>query len=155
MKYVKQISAVLKAFESYMASEHNMKVLYDPQPIVMAEPHVRLTFVGADENGAFDRLLFQASLVGSGDGPDVFLPALIGMSMRIQDIWSSCRNDGKRWKEIPGDGGTVRIQFKPVQNGSGQFIQNEIQEGEARQWAYTYTEPHMVVLEFKKESKDE
>lgn len=151
MTYEQQVSTMLDAFQDYMASEYGIKVMYDPQPVSVAEPHLRLAFTGAEENGAFDKLRFQGSVVGSGDGPDVFLPAVIGMSMRVQDIWSACRNDGRRWKEIPTSAGVLRILFQSVQNGSGQFVQNETYESEVRQWAYTYAEPHVVVLEFKKE----
>jgi len=150
--YEEQISAVLDEFKDYMESENDIKVLYDPQPVLIAEPHLRMTFTGAEENGAFDKLKFQGSIVGSGDGPDVFLPAVIAMSMKVQDIWSACRaTNGRRWIEIPSKTGVLRIFFQSVQNSSGQFVQNEIYESEARQWAYTYAEPHVVVLEFRKE----
>ena len=143
------IKAVLESFKVFMKTEYGLMTIYDPQPIATAEPQVRLTFMGSIDNGNFCRLLFQASVLASGDGPDVFLPAIIATSMIVQNIWDN--SEARRVKEIESEAGVVRIRFKPVSNGSGQFIQNEQYESEVRQWAYTYTEPHLVDLEFKKE----
>ena len=149
MKEQQLITSVLSSFKDYMKAEYGLMVLYDPQPIATAEPQVRLTFMGSIDNGNFSRIFFQASVLASGDGPDVFLPAIIATSMKVQNIWDG--SNTRQVKEIESEAGVVRIRFKPVSSGSGQFIQNEQYESETRQWAYTYTEPHLVDLEFKKE----
>ncbi len=132
--------------KDYIEKETLRKVLLDPQPLRTAEPHLRLTFVGATDQGdGYVTLSFQLGIVGAGDGPEVFLEEIIKSSVAVMRLYG-CR----RCKDLAlSTGRTARLAFPDVMNNSGQFAQNDGTMGETVQWAYVYSEPHFVTLTLK------
>lgn len=125
-------------------------VMFDPQPVQIAEPHVRLTYVGCGDQGEqYDVLRFQLNIVAAGDGPDVFLPSLIELSLRIHDIF---QKESVYTFALNQD--DCRLYIRSSVNAAGQFIQNEQEESERSQFRYTYAEPHMVEVAFPKNIRE-
>jgi hypothetical protein len=115
---------------AFIAQETGKKVLLDPQPLRTAEPHLRLTFVGATEQGdGYVTLSFQLGIVGAGDGPEVFLEEIINSSVAVMRLYGC-----KRFKDLRlTTGNTARLAFPDVMSNSGQFAQNEGTMGETVQ----------------------
>ena len=118
---------------AYIEKQTMRKVRLDPQPLRTAEPHLRLTFVGAVDNGSgYIVLSFQLGIVGAGDGPEVFLEEIIKSSIAVNRLYGC-----KKYEDLRlSNGNVVRIAFPDVMNNSGQFIQNDGTMGETMQWAY-------------------
>lgn len=131
---------------AYIEKQTKRRVLLDPQPLRTAEPHLRLTFVGAADNGSgYVALSFQLGIVGAGDGPDVFLEEIVKSSIAVTRLYGC-----KRYEDLRlSNGNAARLAFPDVMNNSGQFIQNDGTMGETTQWAYVYSEPHFVTLTLK------
>lgn len=152
------IGKILDTFAAWFKEAVGITVLYDPQPVMSAEPAVRMVFLGADEQGANrDVLLFQFNLVGSGDGPDVYLASIIDASLRIQDMLRACLEGGRRYVDLDIEGRPekVRVSFSDLTNGTGSFTQNEPSENETSQWRYTYAEPHTVRFDFPRSLRED
>lgn len=142
------IQQILDAAALYLESETGAKVLYDPQPVRKAEPHIRLTYMGAEDKGigAFC-LNFQLSLVGAGDGPGVYLAKIIELSLKLTDLYNPCRH--RQDVSIPlKDGGYVKLLL--ISSGvqaTGVFSQNEQTQVETAQWNYLFTESRYISIE--------
>ncbi|MFA7108378.1 MAG: hypothetical protein WC162_04470 [Sphaerochaetaceae bacterium] len=143
------IKAILDDVKNYLAQTLGSTVIYDPQPVKQAEPHVRLTFMGSGNQGSLDTLAFQLTLVAAGDGPEVFLEELITLSLKVQDLFSGLNGQGT--KDIVKDGRSTRVTFKALENtGSGQFVENEKEDNEQTLFHYTFVEPHIITLSFNR-----
>lgn len=144
---------VLDAIKEYLRLETGLKVIMDPQPIKSAEPHLRLTFVGSGNQGATHCVVsFQLTIVGAGDGPEVFLDRIIDASLAVSDLYNSDLHEGKRYADLKlaSGRGTFRVTFPDTISSSGQFMQNDGTETEVSTWAYVYTEPHVMDVVFKR-----
>lgn len=142
------IADALEGLAYWLTQETGLSALFDPQPVKSAEPHVRLTLTGTEDrgDGPVD-VRFQLNVIGAGDGPDVYLPSVIAASCRVNDLYNPCLRDGRRYADLLSPSGTeLRILFPPIGDMTGQFSQNDVDEGEARQWRYVYTEPHYITL---------
>lgn len=142
------ITDALEGLSYWLTQETGLPTLYDPQPVKTAQPHVRLTLTGTEDrgDGPVD-VRFQLNVIGAGDGPDVYLPAVIMASCRVNDLYNPHLRDGRRYADLTSPGGTeIRILFPPVGDTTGQFVQNDMDDGETRQWRYVYTEPHYINL---------
>ncbi len=62
------IGEILRRAQEYLSQKLEALVIYDPQPVQQAEPHVRLTFTGSGDQGSLSTINFQLSLVAAGDG---------------------------------------------------------------------------------------
>lgn len=148
------IGEILRRAQEYLSQKLEALVIYDPQPVQQAEPHVRLTFTGSGDQGSLSTINFQLSLVAAGDGPDVFLEELVKLSLRIHDLFSP--NNGKGIQDVFNSSGKqpLRIFFKPLANTSnGQFIENERTDSERNQFHYTYVEPHVITISFPRDMR--
>lgn len=144
---------ILETVRGYLSRQTQLKVIMDPQPVKSAEPHLRLTFVGSSNQGATHCVVsFQLSIVGAGDGPEVFLDRIIEASLAVSDLYNSTLHDGRRYEDIKlaSGRGTFRVNFPDTINNSGQFVQNDGIETETSTWAYVYAEPHVLDVTFKR-----
>ena len=144
---------ILDAVREHLRQATNLKVIMDPQPIKSAEPHLRLTFVGSGNRGASDCVVsFQLTIVGAGDGPEVFLDHIIGASLAVNDLYNADLHEGRRYADIKliSGRGSFRVNFPDTINNSGQFVQNDGTDTEVSIWAYVYTEPHVMDVVFKR-----
>lgn len=143
------IQDILESARTTLERLLSATVIYDPQPVKDAEPHVRLTFTGSGNQGSLDTISFQLSVVASGDGPDVFLRELVLLSLRVQDLFNRTLS---RIDLTLGDGSVARLFFKPLATGSaGQFVENE--NDTERRWRYTYVEAHIITVSFPREQR--
>lgn len=123
-------------------------VMYDPQPISKAEPHVRLTYTGTSDAGdLYDSIHFSLSIVAAGDGPDVFLSYLINLSLKAHQLFAE---HGGNSRTIEVAGKECKLYIRKQLTGDGQFLQNEETENERTQFRYTYVEPYYVEVRFPK-----
>lgn len=144
---------VMRAVEAELEALTGIRVLWDPQPVRSAEPSLRLTFIGSEEKGmGCTRLSFQLSLIGAGDGPDVFLPSLISASVNLDRIYNSCIN-GRQYLDIEAEGIRTRMCFETGLTASGTFSQNENKVVETNQWSYLWTEPRYIALEIREQGE--
>lgn len=144
---------ILDTVKEFLKQRTGLKVIMDPQPVKNAEPHLRLTFVGSGNQGATHSVVsFQLAIVGAGDGPEVFLDRIIEASMQVGDLYNSYLHEGKLYIDLKlaSGRGSFRVNFPDTINNSGQFVQNENNENENAQWAYTYVEPHVMDVTFKR-----
>ena len=64
------MNKILSTTASWLQKKTGLPVLYDPQPLRSAEPHLRLTFMGTEYWGKKTfAAKFQISILGAGDGP--------------------------------------------------------------------------------------
>lgn len=138
------IRPMLQAFTEELSFQMQLKVLMDPQPIGVAEPHIRLTFTGTEVRESYCHLQFQISVVGAGDGPEVFLERVIAASAAIAQL-ASKRNP--RASVFSYMDTTCRYSLEVSSSATGQFMQNEKDESEQTLFSYTYVEPHTIVLQ--------
>ena len=144
---------IMKAVEAELEAITGLKVLWDPQPVRSAEPALRLTFIGTEEKGVgCTRVSFQLSLIGAGDGPDVFLPSLISASVNLDRAYNSCINR-RQYVDIEAEGVRSRMCFEAGLTASGTFSQNENKVVETNQWSYLWTEPRYVALEIREQGE--
>lgn len=144
-----------ETFQAWIEDNYKLKVLWDPMPVSIAEPHVRLTFMGAEEMGAEQiDLKFALSIVGAGDGPDVFLDQLISTSIKVQNMFNKCLNSVEYVDLETDEGEKFRVTYEGGTSGAGQFAQNEEYLTERKQWNYVYTEPHYIIFDFKQSLGD-
>lgn len=137
---------VLNAAKSYLKEATGLDVLMDPQPLTSSQPHLRLTFIGTGDAGeTHDELHFQISIVGAGDGPDVYLPRVINASLVVADLYRKRSVDFK-----VNEAYSIRIGFPEIVSNSGQFVRQGEDETENSTWAYVYTEPHVVTIDFNR-----
>lgn len=137
---------VLEAARTCLKQLTGLDILMDPQPLTSSKPHLRLTFTGTGDAGeTHDLLYFQLSIVGAGDGPDVYLPKVINASLAIADLYRNAYVDFKANEAL-----SVRIGFPDTLSNSGQFVRQGEEETENSSWAYVYTEPHVITLDFNR-----
>lgn len=137
----------LDAAIAWLKQETGYGVLFDPQPIRSAEPHLRLTFTGATDRGSgYVSLAFQLSIVGAGDGPEIFLEEIILASAAVAQLYGRC----PPYVDLELKKGSARLDFPAVQNMTGTFTPNDGMMGETMQWAYAYVEPHFVTMTLKR-----
>ena len=140
------IKEILEALKQNLTELFGVKVLFDPQPVKLAEPHVRLTFSGSGDQGdTTDVLRFQLSVIAAGDGPEVFLSSVIGVSLTVHDI---CKKHNPGYYQFTHEEKKIRMHFEVSGVSTGQFVQNAQDENEQSQFRYTYVEPHSVVISF-------
>lgn len=132
----------LSILKEFLEQQTGKKVLFDPQPIRSAEPHLRLTFAGAEDRGStWVQLTFQLGIVGAGDGPDIFLQEIIDLSIAVSRLYSCAKST-----TISRGLRTVTIGFPEFSSNTGVFQMNDGAFGETVQWAYVYAEPHWITL---------
>lgn len=129
--------------KEFLEKKTGKKVLFDPQPLRTAEPHIRLTFAGsADLGDDWVQLTFQLGIVGAGDGPEVFLQEIIELSIAVTRLYGCTRS-----VTLNLNGGrSMTIGFPEFATNTGVFQTNDGTMGETVQWAYVYTEPHFITL---------
>lgn len=140
-----RMQKLLDAVEKSLSSKVGTKVIFDPQPVRNAEPHLRLTYMGASENGvASTRLNFQLSLVGAGDGPGVYLAKVIELSMQVARLYNRCMHE-QSWTIQVDDHEVIRLLLLTdgVQ-ATGAFSQNEQKQVETNTWSYLFTEGRYI-----------
>jgi hypothetical protein len=144
------ISAILDEVKSTLSGLlDGALVMYDPQPISKAEPHVRLTYTGTSDAGdVYDSVHFTLSIVAAGDGPKVFLNNLIYLSLKVHQLFAE---DGGSSRTMKVSGKECRLYIRKQLTGDGQFIQNEENESERTQFRYTYVEPYYIEVRFPKD----
>lgn len=141
--------SVMTAVEKELKGITGLRALWDPQPVRTAEPQLRLTYIGSEEKGkGCTRVMFHLSLIGAGDGPDVFLPSLIEASVNLDRIYNSCINS-RRFIDMDVDGRAVRMVFENSLTATGTFSQNEQKVVETNQWSYLWTEPRYVAIDMR------
>lgn len=139
------IADILEAARQYLEQKTGLNVLWDPQPVKSAKPHLRLTYTGCEDQGdGHDRLSFQASILGAGSGPGKFLESVIQASLALNDLYK----DGKCRSDIKIGEYAVRLSFLQTASSNGQFVQNENPETETSTWAYVWQEPRVFTLDF-------
>lgn len=138
------LKAVFKMAEKVLEGRTGLKTLWDPQPVRVSEPMLRLTFMGTEDKGRnTTRIKFQLSLLGAGDGPDVFLTKLIAASISLDRIYNSCTCKTQYVDIAP----KVRMVFETGLVATGTFSQNEQKVGETNQWSYLWTEPRYLAID--------
>lgn len=140
-----KIRPLLDDFTAVLKDELGLEVLLDPQPVGIAEPHARLTFTGGSAEASYCELVFQISVVGAGDGPGYFLEAVMLSSIALQRL-AAKRNPGVHLFMCGQF--ECRYSVDSITNSAGQFTQNDREENEQTQFAYTYVEPRMITLRF-------
>lgn len=139
------VSDVLEAARKWLEERTGLKVVWDPQPVKTAQPHLRLTYTGCDDQGeGHDRLTFQASILGAGSGPGKFLESVIEASLAINDLYKDCGCHA----DIEVKGLKARLSFPHIASSNGQFVQNDPTETETSTWAYIWQEPRVFTLDF-------
>ena len=139
------IADVLEAARKYLEEKTGLNVLWDPQPVKSAKPHLRLTYTGCEDQGeGHDRLTFQASILGAGSGPGKFLESVIEASLAVNDLYK----DGGNRVDLNVNGNTVRLSFPSLTASTGQFVQNDPTEAETSTWAYIWQEPRVFTVDF-------
>lgn len=142
-KLLEEIASVLK-------EETGIPVLFDPQPIKTGEPHLRLTYIGSENAGrGFSNLNWQLSLVGAGDGPDVYLPKVLKSSLKLEALYDKCK--GPAFRDLHVGSFCCRMSFVAGLVATGSFSQNEMKIIETGQWSYLWTEPKYISVSIPEE----
>lgn len=129
---------LLRLVECFIERETGLKVLLDPQPIKIAEPHIRLTFSGTENWGLRGkRLLFQISILGAGDGPEAFIEKAIIATLKLDDLYDAC--NGGTSKTLKYNNNCIAVGFVNVADATASLTQNENRIVETGQWSYVYT----------------
>jgi len=86
----------------FLKKETGLTVLVEPQPVMPAEPHLRIMFSGFEFVSEFEKADFTGygienvytlkmecllTLTAQGDGPDVFLDEVISACFKIQKLF--------------------------------------------------------------------
>ncbi len=147
------IKEILDKTQSELTRLTGLMTVMDPMPVKKAAPHLRLTFMGSGDQGSYDTLNFQLSIVAAGDGPDIYLQKIIEGSLLVHDLFR-CANGKNRVDVSLNGGGSFRIHFKPLAlDNGGQFIENERDENEQTQFRYTFVEPHVITVSFPRDER--
>lgn len=138
---------VLEAIEIELKQVSGLPILFDPQPVKNSEPHLRLTYMGAEPWGkGYMMMKWQLSVTGAGDGPDVYLPEVLAASLRLEALYDKCRHQALH-RDISIGKHIARMSF--VAEGlapSGSFSQNEMKVVETGQWSYLFTESRYITV---------
>lgn len=139
------LKRILDEAAAALSQRVGLSVLYDPQPVRTGEPSLRLTYMGSEDGGRGHMVLkWLVSLTGAGDGPDVYLPRVIGASLRLESLYDRCRSLG--FIDLDVDGTKARMSFVAGLVATGSFSQNEMKVVETGQWSYLWTEPKYISI---------
>lgn len=141
-----RVSKMLDGVAGLLHEKTGLEVLFDPQPVRQAVPHLRLTFMGAAIEDDAATLSFQVSIIGAGDGPDVFLPKVVGASVALARMFADRESVGFKYFEVEADGGKFRIYLQNSAESSGQFTRTNQDGDETTQWNYAFVEPHVLTV---------
>lgn len=120
-------------------------VLMDPQPVHSGQPHLRLTYQGSEGIGKDVSVLkWQLSLTGAGDGPEVYLAAVVRASLALEAMYDPCK--GRQYIDLDVGGESVRMSMVTGLQATGGFAQNELKIVETGQWSYLWTEPKWLAV---------
>lgn len=134
------LKKILDQMSSLLEAETGLSVLFDPQPVKVAAPSLRLVFLGSEGFGVKATMLkWQIALIGAGDGPDVYLPAVMAASLRLERLYDKCK--GPQFIDFNVDGVSLRMCFVAALEATGSFSVNENKIVETGQWSYLWTEP--------------
>ena len=144
------VDLLKKVFDAASAALEDLTglpVLFDPQPVRTARPSLRLTYQGSDSGGVGAMVLkWQLSIVGAGDGPEVYLTSVVRASLALQSMYDKCRSKGWTDLDVAGVGIGVRMSFVTGLEVTGSFSQNEMKVVETGQWSYLWTEPKYLTI---------
>lgn len=145
------MKAILDSAARWLTEKTGLPVLYDPQPLRSAEPHLRLTFMGSENfgKGAF-AVKFQISILGAGDGPGAYLDSIIKASVRLSRLYEGCADD--RNTELVCNGRKIRMTLCSGLVATGSFTANTEKEVETNQWSYVFSEVRQMQLQIPMEA---
>ena len=145
------MKAILDSAARWLTEKTGLPVLYDPQPLRSAEPHLRLTFMGSENfgKGAF-AVKFQISILGAGDGPWAYLDSIIKASVRLSRLYEGCADD--RNTELVCNGRKIRMTLCSGLVATGSFTANAEKEVETNQWSYVFSEVRQMQLQIPMEA---
>lgn len=139
------LKEVLDQIKTILKDKSSLDVLFDPQSVRTAAPALRLTYLGSEHYGIGASILkWQLSLVGAGDGPDVYLSSVISASLHLEALYDKCK--GKQYVDFPVGKYTARLCFESSVTPTGSFSQNEQKIVETGQWNYLWTEPRYITV---------
>ncbi|MEM1672501.1 MAG: hypothetical protein QXX12_00555 [Nanopusillaceae archaeon] len=143
----------------YLEEQTKLKVLLEPNPSILAEPHLRLLYTGLefrpvqfretdfghtgyDLDSLFDLIIhFLLTLHAEGDGPDNFLDEVINASFKLAFLF----RQGISIEVVPQKFfATLVAQKRP----GGQFFKNE--EPGKKAFVYEETWEGLIMLPFVK-----
>lgn len=139
------MKAILDSAARWLTEKTGLPVLYDPQPLRSAEPHLRLTFMGSEKFGENTfAAKFQISILGAGDGPGTYLSSMIKASAKLSRLYDGCADD--RNTEFVCNGQKIRMTLCSGLVATGSFTANAEKEVETNQWSYVFSEPRQMEL---------
>lgn len=139
------LKKVFEAMCSALTARTGLMVLMDPQPVHSGQPHLRLTYQGSEGIGKdVSGLKWQLSLTGAGDGPEVYLVAVVRASLALEAMYDPCK--GRQYIDLDVDGESVRMSMVTGLQATGGFAQNEMKIVETGQWSYLWTEPKWLAV---------
>jgi len=146
---------------SYLEKKTNLKVLLEPNPSVLAEPHLRLLLTGIefrpvqlrevdyehtgyDLDSLYDLIVhFLLTLHAEGDGPDAFLDEVISSSFKLSFLFRNQK--GINIQVIPN---TLYATLVANKRPGGQFFKNE--EPGKKAFIYEETWEGFIMLPYVK-----
>lgn len=139
------MNKILSTTALWLQMKTGLPVLYDPQPLRSAEPHLRLTFMGTESWGKKTfAAKFQISILGAGDGPGTYLDAIIKASARLSALYEGCADD--RNAELDCGGRKIMVTLCSGLAATGTFTANAEKEVETNQWSYAFTETRQLQI---------
>lgn len=145
------MKAILDAVAHWLQKNTGLPVLYDPQPLKSAEPHLRLTFIGTEGWGKNTfSANFQLTIIGAGDGPGAYLDSIIKASVKLSRLYDGCAYE--RNSELLCAGHTVRMTLCSGLAATGSFQANAEKEVETQQWSYVFSEARQLKLQIPMEA---
>lgn len=136
---------VFDAIAQELGQRSGLEVIFDPQPVRLGQPGLRLTYMGSEDGGHGRMVLkWQLSLTGAGDGPDVYLSKVVAASLRLEALYDKCRSKG--YADLMVDGVAVRMSYVAGLEATGSFSVNEMKVVETGQWSYLWTEPRYIAV---------
>lgn len=139
------LKEMMDQVKQILKDKSGLDVVFDPQPVRTAAPSLRLTYLGSEHYGIGHSLLkWQLSLIGAGDGPDVYLSSVIAASLRLEALYDRCK--GAQHIDFPVGKYTARLCFEETVTPTGSFSQNGEKIVETGQWTYLWTEPRYITV---------
>lgn len=139
------MKAILDAVARLLKEKTGLDVLYDPQPLRGAEPHIRLTFMGTEEWGKGSIAAnFQLSIIGAGDGPGTYLDKIIKSSAKLSLLYGGYNEERSCILKV--NNYTIRISYCSGLAATGTFTANEAKEVETNHWSYVFNETRQLQI---------
>ena len=132
---------VLEAFRLWFTAQTSLPTALEPNKLEAPEPSLRLMLAGFEAQGADrEKLTLEATLAASGDGPDVFLEAVLEASRAMLPYREGVFS-------FPVEAGfSATATFS--RTAPGRFQQNEGQGEGGPRYSFAYLEPFRVELSY-------